>query len=158
MTPKADMNLPAALVPSFKVRTDQTELMDDFFDHRSAASPVGARFNFRVRQSGTLGGLQAPDEKIPQTLLLQATDQPLRILDLGHGGSPIFPGYSRLALGRWHAPDAPLAIVAVGCQSGHVESTPPGDSQAAAPRSAALIRVDVADALALPYPSSPSMW
>jgi len=100
----------------------------------------------------TLGGYSAPMQ-ILRPLLLQATDQPLRILDLGRG-SPIFPEY----LVRWVArlrPDRTLADRCGRCQSGTVGTpaqAPPGGCP---PICSPPSRVDVADALACLPPSSP---
>ncbi|NQV11628.1 MAG: methyltransferase domain-containing protein [Cyanobacteria bacterium] len=140
------MTSPPPLFPSFKVRTDQDELMDDFSitDQRLTSALDQLRL---VNQ--TLGGYSAP-MKILRPLLLQAADQPLRILDLGTGIAD-FPEY----LVRWvarHAPGRSIAIVAVDANPVTVEYARQALARRLPPDLQPAITVDVADALALPYP------
>jgi len=126
----------------------------------SGLQPVRSMGNFAFRQFSDPGWLQRPDEDPPGPCCAGPTVNPLRIPSISATGLAMFPEYLR-ALGRSDmragrtfarsfARPMPIRVT--------VEVRPPGALQSAAPRSAALIRVDVADCLALPYPGVLRCW
>jgi hypothetical protein len=142
MTP---MDVKLQLFPSFRARSDQDELMDDFSitDRRLTVALDQLRV---VNQ--LLGGTSAPMQVLGP-LLLEHHERPIRVLDLGTGIAD-FPEH----LVRWAASQSPpraVEVVAVDANPATVAHARQSlaDRLPAALRSA--IDVQVADALALPY-------
>jgi SAM-dependent methyltransferase len=133
------------LMPSFKVRTDQDELMDDFSitDIRLTSALEQLRW---VNQF--LGGYSAP-MGILKPLLLKPHTQPVRILDLGTGIAD-FPEF----IVSWAARQSPvpnIEIVAVDANPVTVDYAQKALHLRLAPELESKIRLEVADALDLPY-------
>jgi 2-polyprenyl-3-methyl-5-hydroxy-6-metoxy-1,4-benzoquinol methylase len=135
-------------LPSFKVRTDEDELMDDFSitDSRLTSALDQLRW---VNQ--LLGGYSAPMEILKPLLLNQAKTQatPIRILDLGTGIAD-FPE----VIVRWAASQTPtpqVEIVAVDANPVTVDYAQTALRDRLPPALQSQIKVVVADALALPY-------
>jgi SAM-dependent methyltransferase len=136
-------------MPSFKVRTHEDELMDDFSiaDTRLTSALDQLRW---VNQF--LGGYSAPMEILKPMLLAQARSQsaPIRILDLGTGIAD-FPE----VIVRWAASQSPspqVEIVAVDANPVTVDYAQKALHLRLTPELESKIKVEVADALALPYP------
>ncbi len=132
-------------MPSFKVRTNEDELMDDFSitDSRLTSALEQLRW---VNQF--LGGYSAPME-ILKPLLSNPQSQPIRILDLGTGIAD-FPE----VIVRWvaqHAPSSQVEVVAVDANPVTVAYAQQALQQRLPVELQSQIRVEVADALALPY-------
>lgn len=132
-------------MPSFQVRTNQDELMDDFSitDDRLTSALEQLRW---VNQF--LGGYSAPLE-ILKPLLRISTSQPIRILDLGTGIADLPE-----VVVRWAAQQSPaisVEIVAVDANPVTVDYARQSLNKRLSPELASLIQVEVADALALPY-------
>jgi ubiquinone/menaquinone biosynthesis C-methylase UbiE len=133
---------------SFQTRTDEDELMDDF-------SIVDIRLTSALEQlrivNRFLGGYDTTMAVLRPWLKQQATrvDRPLRILDLGTGIAD-FPEY----IVQWAAQQSPpiaLEIVAIDANPVTVDYARNALSTRLSPELAAKIRVEVADALDLPY-------
>jgi len=127
--------------PSFKVRTDQDELMVDIPITDQRTHQLAARSTF-ASSIKTLGGYQRPDE-ISEPLLLQATDQRCGS-SIRHGGSPTFPEYLVALAFRSDAPGRPPSASLRRCNPAPWSTARQALSPGGCPRLAALsIRVDV---------------
>ncbi len=132
-------------MPSFQIRTDQDELMDDFSiqDHRLTEALEQLR---PVNQ--LLGGYATTMAAIAPFLKSHA-DQTIRILDIGTGIGD-FPEY----IVRWAAAQSPpidVEITAIDANPVTVAYAQSTLQKRLAPDLLAKIKLEVADALALPY-------
>lgn len=133
------------LMPSFKVRTDEDELMDDFSitDIRLTSALEQLRW---VNQ--LLGGYSSAME-ILKPLIQSSHTTPIRILDLGTGIAD-FPEVI-VCWAAKHAPESQISIVAVDANPVTADYARATLTQRLPPNLATHIQVEVADALALPY-------
>jgi len=134
-------------LPSFDVRTDEDELMDDF-------SITDTRLTLALEQlrwvNQLLGGYGSAMTVLKP--LIQQSDRPIRILDLGTGIAD-FPE----VIVRWAAQQASpprVDIVAVDANPVTVAYAQQTLAQRLPPKLQSHIKVEVADALALPYPEN----
>jgi SAM-dependent methyltransferase len=139
------MDVKLQLFPSFRARSDQDELMDDF-------SITDGRLTVALDQlrvvNQLLGGYSAPMQVLGP-LLLEHHERPIRVLDLGTGIAD-FPEY----LVRWAARQSPPRAVEVVAVDANPATVAHARQSLADRLPAALlsaINVKVADALALPY-------
>jgi 2-polyprenyl-3-methyl-5-hydroxy-6-metoxy-1,4-benzoquinol methylase len=139
-------------MPSFKVRTTEDELMDDFSITDSRLTDALDQLRW-VNQF--LGGYTAPMAILKPLLKAQARANqsgqaaPVRILDLGTGIAD-FPE----VIVRWAARQSPapqVEIVAVDANPVTVAYAQKALSDRLPPALLPQIQVEVADALALPY-------
>lgn len=136
-------------MPSFQTRTDTDELMDDFTiqDERLTDALEQLR---PINQ--LLGGYATTMELIAPFLKLRARTHPnqkTRILDLGTGIGD-FPEY----IVRWAAEQSPVVnveIVAIDANPVTVDYARSALQKRLPPNLLSKIKVEVADALALPY-------
>jgi ubiquinone/menaquinone biosynthesis C-methylase UbiE len=134
-------------MPSFQIRTDQDELMDDF-------SIQDERLTDALEQlrpiNQLLGGYATTMEVLAPFLRSQAhTQQPIRILDLGTGIGD-FPEY----IVRWAAAQSPpinVEIVAIDANPVTVDYARQALQKRLPAELYHKIKVEVADALSLPY-------
>lgn len=132
-------------MPSFQIRTDQDELMDDFSiqDHRLTEALEQLR---PVNQF--LGGYATTMAAIAPFLKSHA-NQTIRILDIGTGIGD-FPEY----IVRWAAAQSPsidVEITAIDANPVTVAYAQSTLQKRLAPALLTKIKLEVADALALPY-------
>lgn len=133
---------------SFKTRTDEDELMDDFsiIDSRLTTALEQLRYVNRF-----LGGYGTTMAVLGPWLKTRAKDpkQPIRLLDLGTGIAD-FPEY----IVRWAEQQMPaidLEIVAIDANPVTVDYANQALSKRLPEKLRSKIHVEVADALALPY-------
>jgi len=131
--------------PSFQVRTDTDELMDDFSitDERLTEALEQLRWVNRL-----LGGYSTTMAVLAPFLRSRA-GQVTRILDLGTGIAD-FPEY----IVRWaeaQSVDIPVEITAVDANPATIDYARQTLEKRLNDRQRAKIRLEVADALALPY-------
>lgn len=136
-------------MPSFQVRTNQDELMDDFSitDDRLTSALEQLRWVNRF-----LGGYSAPLSILKPLLRASASStssQPLRILDLGTGIADLPEVIVRWA--HQQTPALAVEIVAVDANPVTVDYARQALNKRLSPPLASRITVEVADALALPY-------
>lgn len=134
-------------MPSFQIRTNQDELMDDF-------SIQDERLTDALEQlrpiNQLLGGYATTMEVLAPFLKMRAkANQITRILDIGTGIGD-FPEY----IVRWAAAQSPainVEIVAIDANPVTVDYARETLKKQLPPELQAKIKVEVADALALPY-------
>jgi len=134
-------------MPAFQIRTDQDELMDDF-------SIQDERLTDALEQlrpiNQLLGGYATTMEVLAPFLKTRAqANQTTRILDIGTGIGD-FPEY----ILRWAAAQFPainVEIVAIDANPVTVDYACKALQKRLSPELQAKIKVEVADALALPY-------
>jgi SAM-dependent methyltransferase len=134
-------------MPSFRIRTDQDELMDDF-------SIQDERLTDALEQlrpiNQLLGGYATTMEVLAPFLKMRShSNQKTRILDLGTGIGD-FPEY----IVRWAATQSPaidVEIVAIDANPITVDYARASLNKRLPPDLQAKIKVEVTDALALPY-------
>jgi ubiquinone/menaquinone biosynthesis C-methylase UbiE len=131
---------------SFQTRTDEDELMDDF-------SIADSRLTSALEQlrvvNRWLGGYDTTMALLAPWLKARSLSRPIRILDLGTGIAD-FPEY----IVRWAAQQSPpiaLEIVAIDANPVTVDYARQALQQRLPQELQATIRVEVADALDLPY-------
>lgn len=133
------------MIPSFKIRTDTDELMDDFSitDDRLTTALEQLRYVNRFLSGySTSMAVLAP-------FLRSRAQQTTRILDLGTGIAD-FPEY----IVKWAAAQSPaisVEIVAIDANPITVDYARGALKQRLPEQLQSKIRVEVADALALPY-------
>ena len=134
-------------MPSFQIRTNQDELMDDF-------SIQDERLTDALEQlrpiNQLLGGYATTMEVLAPFLKMRTqSNQTTRILDIGTGIGD-FPEY----IVRWAAAQSPainVEIVAIDANPVTVDYAREALKKRLPPDLQAKIKVEVADALALPY-------
>lgn len=131
---------------SFQTRTNEDELMDDF-------SITDMRLTTALEQlrtvNGWLGGYRTTMAILAPWLQAQSVDRPIRILDLGTGIAD-FPEYI-VSWATQQSPPIDLEIIAVDANPVTVDYARQALLKRLPARLNAMIKVEVADALNLPY-------
>ncbi len=132
-------------MPSFKIRTDKDELMDDFSIQDERLTDALEQ----LRPINQLLGGYATTMEILTPFLKSRPNQKTRILDLGTGIGD-FPEY----IVRWAAAQSPIIdveVVAIDANPVTVDYARSALQKRLPPNLQSKIKVEVADALALPY-------
>jgi ubiquinone/menaquinone biosynthesis C-methylase UbiE len=135
-------------MPSFKIRTDTDELMDDFSITDTRLTT--ALEQLRLVNRWLSGYSTTMDVLVP--FLRSRVGQTTRILDLGTGIAD-FPEY----IVRWALAQSPpqvVEIVAIDANPVTVNYAQKALQTRLSPSETAQIKVEVADALSLPYPDN----
>lgn len=135
------------MMPSFQIRTNQDELMDDFSIQDERLTDALEQ----LRPINQLLGGYATTMEILAPFLRSHThhDRPIRILDVGTGIGD-FPEY----IVRWAAAQSPainVEVVAIDANPVTVDYARQTLAKRLPPELQGKIKVEVADALALPY-------
>jgi ubiquinone/menaquinone biosynthesis C-methylase UbiE len=132
-------------MPSFQIRTDQDELMDDFTIQDERLTDALEQ----LRPINQLLGGYATTMEVIAPFLKSRANQKTRILDLGTGIGD-FPEY----IVRWAAAQSPainVEVVAIDANPITVDYAREALQKRLPPNLQSKIKVEVADALALPY-------
>ena len=132
-------------MPSFQIRTDQDELMDDFTIQDERLTDALEQ----LRPINQLLGGYATTMEVIAPFLKSRSNQKTRILDLGTGIGD-FPEY----IVRWAAAQSPaidVEVVAIDANPITVDYARSALQKRLPPNLHSQIKVEVADALALPY-------
>jgi len=132
-------------MPSFQIRTDQDELMDDFTIQDERLTDALEQ----LRPINQLLGGYATTMEVIAPFLKSRANQTTRILDLGTGIGD-FPEY----IVRWAAAQSPaidVEVVAIDANPVTVDYARSALQKRLPPSLQSKIKVEVADALSLPY-------